>query len=75
MHCIDTSSRAGSVSNKRRKLDDEELDSGDDEGRRDREEIGAVEDNEEGQLQETNKNVLGTNIGRHPDPNPSDGEV
>ena len=64
----------GSVNNKRRKLDDEELDSGDDEDRHDREGDGADGDNQE-ELQDSNANVMDANIGRHPDPRPSDGEV
>ena len=73
MHSADVHS-TGSVGNKRRKLDDEELDSGDDEGRHDREGDGADGENQE-ELQDSNANVMDANIGRHPDPRPSDGEV
>ena len=66
-------SRARSVEAKRRKLDDEELDSGDDEGRYDRERVFDGDGQEE--LHENNANVMDSSIGRHPDPNPSDGEV
>lgn len=64
-----------SVSNKRRKLDDAELDSGDDEGRLDR-----VTDDINGQSKEHETydrlaNLLDISIGRHPVPQPSDGEV
>ena len=66
--------RTGSAGIKRRKLDDEELDSGDDEDRYDRTRDG-VDGNDEGALQDNNANVMVSNIGRHPDPRPSDGEV
>ena len=64
-----------SVSNKRRKLNNAELDSGDDEGR-----LNGVKDNSnvQGKEQETYDrlaNILDISIGRHPIPQPSDGEV
>ena len=58
-----------------RNLDDEELDSGDDEGRRDRVEDGIDRDaNGEG-LYERRENILNASIGRNAGPRPSDGEV
>ena len=60
---------------KPRDLDDEELDSGDDEGRRDRFEDGVDRDaNGEG-LYERRENILKASIGRNAGPRPSDGEV
>ena len=60
---------------KTRDLDDEELDSGDDEGRRDRLEDGVDGDaNGEG-LYERRENILKASIGRNAGPRPSDGEV
>ena len=61
----------------RRKLDDEELDSGDDEDRHDRvEEDGAdgYEDQERTMV-ESQTNVLDLSLGRHGIPKGSDGEV
>jgi RNA polymerase-associated protein LEO1 len=60
-----------------RKLDDAELDSGDDEGRRDRladtiEDDG--DDNGEA-LQEKEVKIYPSDIGRMPEPEPGDGEV
>ncbi len=66
--------RASNVGHKRRKLDDEDLDSGDDEGRHDRE-GDAFDGDDQEELPASNANVMNANIGRHPDPNPSDGEV
>ena len=74
IHTVLTSLRAGSLGAKPRKLEDEELDSGDDEGRYDRATNGVGEDDQE-ELQDKKANIMITNIGRHPDPNPSDGEV
>ncbi|KAL2059635.1 hypothetical protein ABVK25_000928 [Lepraria finkii] len=71
----DEGSGADSVSNKRRKLDDEDLDSGDYEGRRDRLEDGAEGDGKGDELYEHRANILATSIGRHPGPRPSDGEL
>ncbi|KAK3176459.1 hypothetical protein OEA41_007782 [Lepraria neglecta] len=71
----DEGSGADSVSNKRRKLDDEDLDSGDDGGRRDRLEDGAEGDGKGDELYEHRANILATSIGRHPGPRPSDGEL
>lgn len=57
---------------KTRELDDEELDSGDDEGRYDR--IRDQEDGQdEGSLREAR--VLEATLWRHPLPKPADGEV
>ncbi|KAL8908256.1 MAG: hypothetical protein Q9171_005536 [Xanthocarpia ochracea] len=59
---------------KRRKLDDEDLDSGDDEGRRDRLEDGyAHDDEEQGETRE--ENVEDIRLPRHPIPRPTDGEL
>lgn len=58
---------------KSRKLEDEELDSGDDEGRHDRAEDGQSEPREPVHTRE--ENVLDLSIGRHAIPQPSDGEV
>ena len=68
-----TVDRGGVLEQKRRKLDDEELDSGDDEGRLDREK--GLDGNEPEELHENNANVMDSSIGRHPNPDPSDGEV
>ena len=59
---------------KTRDLDDEELDSGDDEERRDRLEDGDRDANGEG-LYERRENILKASIGRNAGPRPSDGEV
>lgn len=67
--------RTRSPSNKRRKLSDEELDSGDDEGRHDRGREDVDGDGLDEDTHKANANVMVTNIGRHPDPAPSDGEV
>lgn len=64
--------RSQNASNKRRKLDDAELDSGDDEGRLDRAE---EEYDEPGTKIEREENILDIDIGRHAIPQPSDGEV
>ncbi len=66
---------AGSVSRKRRKLDDEEPDSGDDGGRDDH--LGNDFDGhgQEADFQDASTNILSSSIGRQPDPKPSDGEV
>ncbi|KAL8803455.1 MAG: hypothetical protein Q9182_003152 [Xanthomendoza sp. 2 TL-2023] len=58
---------------KRRKLDDEDLDSGDDEGRHDRLEDGYGEDEEQGEPHE--ENVADVRLPRHAIPRPSDGEL
>ena len=57
-----------------RKLDDEELDSGDDEDRNDRladEEDGAMDMGGEGH----SANIMDVKLGRHAVPDPGDGEV
>ena len=59
---------------KTRDLDDEELDSGDDEERRDRLEDGDGDANGEG-LYERRENILKASIGRNAGPRSSDGEV
>lgn len=64
-----------SVSNKRRKLDDAELDSGDDEGRLDRVKDGINGHRKEEETYDRLANILDISIGRHPVPQPSDGEV
>lgn len=71
----DEQSDTGSISNKRRKLNDTDLDSGDDEGRHDR-----GKDNNNGYTNEQETydrlaNILDISIGRHPVPQPSDGEL
>lgn len=58
------------VSHRQRKLDDEELDSGDDEGRTDRLAGGTQE-----QLEEQTFNFMDADIARHCVPEPSDGEL
>ena len=58
-----------------RNLDDDELDSGDDEGRRDRVEDGADGDASGDGLYERRENILKASIGRNAGPRPSDGEV
>ena len=64
-------------SNKRRRLDDSELDSGDDEGREDRLRDGLEEEEEEEEEDVPERTAVVTDIaiGRHPGPLPSDGEV
>lgn len=72
----DPKSESGNA--KRRKLDDEELDSGDDEGRRDRLEDGDMDgyvNDEEEQGEMRSQNVADIRLARHPIPCPSDGEV
>ena len=60
------------LSNKRRKLEDSELDSGDDEGRGDR----AKRDSDgEEDIPERTAVITDIAIGHHPGPLPSDGEV
>ncbi|KAG8533393.1 uncharacterized protein KY384_002176 [Bacidia gigantensis] len=59
-------------SSKRRKLDDSELDSGDDEGRRDR--LKELVD-EEDDAPERTAIITDISIGRHHGPSPSDGEL
>ena len=56
---------------KQRFIDDEELDSGDDEGRNDREELSDPEE----AIHTREENVLDIDIGRHAIPHPSDGEL
>ena len=58
---------------KPRRLEDEDLDSGDDEGRHDRAEDDLSETREAVHTRE--ENVLDISIGRHAIPQPSDGEV
>ncbi|KAL8698278.1 MAG: hypothetical protein Q9201_006665 [Fulgogasparrea decipioides] len=67
----------GRESSKRRKLDDEELDSGDDEGRHDRLEGDDVDgyDDEEDRVEARSRNVAAIRLARHPVPHPSDGEL
>ncbi|KAL9597272.1 MAG: hypothetical protein Q9219_005253 [cf. Caloplaca sp. 3 TL-2023] len=63
---------------KRRRLDDEELDSGDDEDRQDRLEndgIDGYSDGEEEQGETRSQNVAHIRLPRHPIPCPSDGEL
>jgi RNA polymerase-associated protein LEO1 len=58
-------------------LDDEDLDSGDDLDRKDRiaeEEDEAAGDSQE-EVEEETVQVIATEMGRHPVPEPSDGEV
>ena len=59
-------------SRRRRRLDDEELDSGDDEARYDRAGSMIEEDGEE--YGET-RNIMDVKLGRAPEPEPTDGEV
>ncbi|MCJ1300842.1 hypothetical protein MMC08_003641 [Hypocenomyce scalaris] len=67
---------AGGLFGNGRKLDDEELDSGDDEGRKDR-----MEDDMDGYGEEAagsvprGVNILTADLGRHAGPRPSDGEL
>ena len=59
---------------RKRQLDDEELDSGDDEGRQDR--VPEYDDlGEDGEQEVAEDIVLDMELGRHPIPEPSDGEV
>ncbi|KAL9011712.1 MAG: hypothetical protein Q9173_003463 [Seirophora scorigena] len=61
-----------------RKLDDDELDSGDDEGRRGRledDDMDGYGDNEEDQGEARSLNVADVRLACHPVPCPSDGEV
>lgn len=58
---------------KARKLSDEDLDSGDDQGRDDRAEDNQSETKEAAHTRE--ENVIDVSIGRHAIPQPSDGEV
>jgi len=65
-----------SASNKRQKLDDSELDSGDDESRCYRakgDDSGHEKDINEASDHEAQ--IIDVSIGRHPGPRPSDGEV
>ena len=68
-------SRSQASGVKRRELDDEELDSGDDENRRDRlqDDEGYAQDEED--MEAHSQNVVDIRVARHPIPNPSDGEV
>ena len=70
----DITIRAKAATNTRN-LDDEELDSGDDEGRRDRVDDGADGDASGDGLYERRENILKASIGRNAGPRPSDGEV
>lgn len=65
------------ASPKRRKLDDEELDSGDDEDRSDRPKYDKADGSgdEEHRLEAHSQNVVDIRVARHPVPRPSDGEV
>lgn len=58
-----------------RKLDDEELDSGDDEDRNDRMEDGDGDGDEAAAPVPRNVNILTAGLGRHAGPRPTDGEV
>lgn len=63
---------------KRRRLDDEELDSGDDEGRQDRIEGGEMDgygEQEEAISENRQRTLLDVDLSRHPVPDPSDCEV
>ncbi|KAL8839404.1 MAG: hypothetical protein Q9170_001743 [Blastenia crenularia] len=63
---------------KRRKLDDEELGSGDDEGHNDRledDDVNGYGNDGEEQGEERHQNVADIRIPRHPVPRPSDGEL
>ena len=57
----------------RRELDDEDLDSGDDDGRLDR--VGDNAAEEEPEMQEQEKIVMDLDLPRQAGPEPSDGEV
>ena len=70
----DITIRAKATTNTRN-LDDEDLDSGDDEGRRDRIEDDADGDASGDGLYERRENILKASIGRNAGPRPSDGEV
>jgi hypothetical protein len=54
-----------------RQLDDHELDSGDDEGRNDR----APQQQHDDEVEDEDFNMMGVAMPRHPQPEPSDGEV
>ncbi|KAI4164644.1 MAG: hypothetical protein LQ342_001618 [Letrouitia transgressa] len=63
---------------KRRRLDDEELDSGDDEGRQDRIEGGEMDgygEQEEAISENRQRTLLDVDLSRHPVPDPSDCEL
>ena len=66
------------ASPKRRKLDDEALDSGDEEGRYDRLDEDGIDgygDEEDGAQEARQRTIMDVNLSRHPVPEPSDGEV
>lgn len=66
------------VVEKARELDDEELDSGDDQGRHDRDAEAmedGVQDTEMDDAPVPEINIMGSTIPRHNIPKPSDGEV
>ena len=63
------------MGHKRRKLNDSELDSGDDEGMLDRVNDGINGHGKEQETYDRLANILDISIGRHPVPQPSDGEV
>ncbi|KAK4695253.1 RNA polymerase-associated protein LEO1, partial [Lecanoromycetidae sp. Uapishka_2] len=67
----DGASGVESISSTHRKLSDEELDSGDDEGRTDRIDYEAEKAAKEPEL----ANILAASIGRHAGPQPSDNEL
>ena len=71
LHGIDISFSSETGDQKRRKLDDEDLDSGDDQERLDR------VDDEDGDvgMEERAETVLDVKLGRHAVPRPSDGQV
>ncbi|KAL8972897.1 MAG: hypothetical protein Q9183_000286 [Haloplaca sp. 2 TL-2023] len=60
---------------KRRELDDEELDSGDDENRRNRLQDDEGYGQDEEHMEAHSQNVVDIRVPRHPIPNPSDGEL
>lgn len=70
----DDTGSVGSVDNERRKLDDDELEVGEENGIHDGEQ-GDVDGEDHEELPARKTNVLDCRIGRHPDPKPSDGEV
>ena len=75
-HCPKTEAACPSVqrrSPKRRRLEDSELDSGDDEGRRDREDNDEVESEED--FPEKTAVIADVSVAKYPGPQPSDDEV
>ena len=70
-HEVKGDSESSPVNSKVRQLDDEELDSGDDEGRHDRE----AQYGEEAEDQVVEQSTMELEFGKHGIPEPSDGEV